>query len=766
MKISPRLVWFIASLTIVAALPGAARAATTVLPIEAAAPTNSSTTRGFIVRSAQGPQTPPLANSIVRALKQLNGTLTDASGTSVTNEAVPNSLTLDGSYQPDAVNFEKDATAFDVTDPDANVLASFSPEPFPGIPGTGGHSDNFVVEVVSFLALPAGVHTLGVSVAADRTDVNDDDSYQVFVGVNPRDFFSQKVAEYERLARAFIADQHIENQFTVEAPVEGIYPFRVVYWQVGHGANLQWYTVNTNSGERILINDPNAPSAILAYRDSSVARANSPYVGEVSPNPGSAGNSPSAQIEAILFDGRSVTVNAGTLRLFLNDVAVTPQTVTQAVNRTTIRYSPNATRTDPNNSVRLIFSDSAGVSYTNSWQFSINVSGGSATTVTGQWDFDQGDLRATIGQALEYFDGPAGQTATKTKFGTTGVGDFAGIPDIAGSPAKIMYVPGDVVREIGYVMRHGIAPNGGGTRVNQYTLILDVMIGSTGPGAASILQISSLNNMDDGDLFWQGNNFGQGTGGYLGTSAFTPGVWHRIAAAYDEAANPPVVTKYVDGIKQDDWTANQGLDNPRRALLPTAILFADGDVPNPDERREWWVNSIQIRAGKLSDAEMVALGGPTAEGIPQEIQANDIAGQWDFDRADLAATIGKQLQYFDGPTGVTVSGTKFGTTGEGDFAAIPNINGQAAKIMYVPGEVVREIGYVMDHGIKPNGGGTRVNQYTLIMDVLIGSTGPGAASILQISSLNNMDDGDLFWQGNNFGQGTGGYIGTGAFTPG
>src|SRR5206468_11564195 len=267
-------------------------------------------------------------------------------------------------------------------------------------------------------------------------------------------------------------------------------------------------------------------------------------------------------------------------------------------------------------------------------------------------------------------------------------------------------------------------------------------------------------------LFWQGNNFGQGGGGYNGTATFTPGTWHRIVAAYDEAATPPVVTKYVDGIKQDDWTANQGLDNPRRALLPTAILFADGDVPNPDERREWWVNSIQIRAGKLSDAEMVALGGPTAEGIPQEIQANDIAGQWDFDRADLAATIGKPLQDCDGPRGVTASGTKFGTTGEGDFAAIPNINGQAAKIMYVPGEVVREIGYVMDHGIKPNGGGTRVNQYTLIMDVLIGSTGPGAASILQISSLNNMDDGDLFWQGNNFGQGTGGYSGTGAFTPG
>ena len=32
-----------------------------------------------------------------------------------------------------------------------------------------------------------------------------------------------------------------------------------------------------------------------------------------------------------------------------------------------------------------------------------------------------------------------------------------------------------------------------------------------------------------------------------------------------------------------------------------------------------WVNSIQIRSGKLSDADMVALGGPTAAGIPLAI---------------------------------------------------------------------------------------------------------------------------------------------------
>jgi hypothetical protein len=84
----------------------------------------------------------------------------------------------------------------------------------------------------------------------------------------------------------------------------------------------------------------------------------------------------------------------------------------------------------------------------------------------------------------------------------------------------------------------------------------------------------------------------------------------------DEAAKPPVVTQFVDGIKQNDWTANQGLDNTRRTLLTQAIRFADGQG---DERRIMWVNSIPIRSGKLSDLEMAALGGPSADKIPVTI---------------------------------------------------------------------------------------------------------------------------------------------------
>ena len=53
--------------------------------------------------------------------------------------------------------------------------------------------------------------------------------------------------------------------------------------------------------------------------------------------------------------------------------------------------------------------------------------------VTGQWDFNNGDLSATVGAALTNFDATVG---TDTTFGTT---TSFGIADIGGAPAKVMY---------------------------------------------------------------------------------------------------------------------------------------------------------------------------------------------------------------------------------------------------------------------------------------------------------------------------------------
>ena len=529
---------------------------------------------------------------------------------------------------------------------------------------------------------------------------------------------------------------------------------------------MEWFSIDEATGDKILINDPADARSIKAFSVSTASSENKPYVAQIDPTPGISGVSPLLPITILVIDDQT-QLALNSIQLSLNGALIPSAavTATKSNGRTTVAYQPNATRTAVTNQWHLVYSDNAATPnhFTNDWQFSIAVNTGISTPVAGQWDFNNCDLSATIGKPLQYFDGPSGQTAAGTVFGTC---SSLGVSLINGQDARIMQVPGAIGSQYGYIMDHGIAPNGGGHLVNQYTMIWDVMVDDHSPdgsGAASLIQISSptLNN-DDGDLFWQGNNFGQGGGGYNGRGTFTTKSWHRVIAAYDEAASPPVVTKYVDGIKQDDWTANQGLDAPRRALQSTAVLFADGDG---DERRVWWVSSVQIRSGKLTDAQIAALGGPSASKIPVTLPGTVVAGQWDFQFGDLSATVGKPLQYFDGPSGQTVAGTLYGTC---STLGVSLINGVDAKIMQVPGAIGSQYGYIMTHGIPPNGGGSKVNQYTLVFDIMVDDHSPdgsGAASLIQISSptLNN-DDGDLFWQGNNFGQGGGGYNGRGTFT--
>jgi hypothetical protein len=241
-----------------------------------------------------------------------------------------------------------------------------------------------------------------------------------------------------------------------------------------------------------------------------------------------------------------------------------------------------------------------------------------ATRVKGQWDFNfaagKDGLGPTVGKPLEYFDGPSGTTAGGTQFGTTSA---FGIPDINGVPANVMCVPGGSSTQLGYIMRHGIGANGGGNRVNQYTLIYD-LYWLAGPGFASFINMD-LANTSDGDFFFRVNDggFGQGGGGYEGNTVMMVGRWHRVAFAVDMAVNPPVVTKYLDGVKHADQLApNNALDGDRRSLpVDGAVLFGDND----GERHPCYVNSIQIREGKLSDAELAALGAATASGIPVAI---------------------------------------------------------------------------------------------------------------------------------------------------
>jgi hypothetical protein len=78
----------------------------------------------------------------------------------------------------------------------------------------------------------------------------------------------------------------------------------------------------------------------------------------------------------------------------------------------------------------------------------------------------------------------------------------------------------------------------------------------------------------------------------------------------------PVMSKFVDGAKVADQTIFGGGNtvDGRFSLNPVAHIFSDGG--HDDEVNTYYVNSVQIRDGKLDDYEAIALGGPQASGIP------------------------------------------------------------------------------------------------------------------------------------------------------
>ncbi len=132
------------------------------------------------------------------------------------------------------------------------------------------------------------------------------------------------------------------------------------------------------------------------------------------------------------------------------------------------------------------------------------VSTRAANKITGQWDFEHANLAATFGADLAYLDN---SVASVYQFGTTGIGDFAGIPSIDGNPGKILLIPYtsnfDVppFQSLGLKMTHDIAPNGGGLNVNQWTLIMDIFWGD-GSINGAVLKTHDFDQIIDSDLFW------------------------------------------------------------------------------------------------------------------------------------------------------------------------------------------------------------------------------------------------------------------------
>ena len=207
------------------------------------------------------------------------------------------------------------------------------------------------------------------------------------------------------------------------------------------------------------------------------------------------------------------------------------------------------------------------------------------------------------------------------------------------------------------------------------------------PMKRSLIQIDTLDNTTDGDLFVSPEG-GIGVGGiYHGQMENFK--WYRVAIAVD-TTQEQIMSKYIDGgpvgeqpIRTFDASAAgpaYSYSADRWSLMDTALLFGD----DTGEAGNLQVSSIQLRNYKMSAAEVAALGGPSFAGIPNETMT--LSAEWadgpgldtskDFERMDKTLLKNQfklswnpiyQLQQSDSPGGPwvdvpTTEGARFFNT--------------------------------------------------------------------------------------------------------
>jgi hypothetical protein len=138
----------------------------------------------------------------------------------------------------------------------------YADQSMPGLPGGGTSNagvDNYVAEFRTYLDLKAGAYLMAV---------NSDDGFVAISAPNPRDTLGTLLgfANFGRgNANPLPAPPTTKpaptpgtgngnSTFQVVAPQDGIYPFRILYWQGGGGVNLEFLSVDKASGLSTLIN--------------------------------------------------------------------------------------------------------------------------------------------------------------------------------------------------------------------------------------------------------------------------------------------------------------------------------------------------------------------------------------------------------------------------------------------------------------------------------------------------------------------------------
>jgi hypothetical protein len=237
-------------------------------------------------------------------------------------------------------------------------------------------------------------------------------------------------------------------------------------------------------------------------------------------------------------------------------------------------------------------------------------------SLAGRWTFDNiADLLlATVGNDLTLTGTHTDVTGAFTGDGATliGVGSY-------------------------YTCSHGIAANGGGSQVNEYSILFDVMIDD--PKVFHSLFQTNMGNTNDGDGFINTNSqIGITATGYSGFSLKAKR-WYRIVLTVDNGSS---LRYYVDGHKVLEGTS-QSVDGIY-GLDSSVLFFADEN----GEDNPIYVTQLAIFNSCLTAQEVAGLGGFRKSDIQPYLQTptvNSMIVSW----YSLEST-GTSVQYGETPS--------------------------------------------------------------------------------------------------------------------
>jgi hypothetical protein len=242
----------------------------------------------------------------------------------------------------------------------------YEDEPIPGIPGWLGETDGIVGEFIALLDLAKGSYTFGV---------NSDDGFKATIGANFNDILSQEIGGFDGDRGA------ADTKFDFYVAEAGLYPYRVLWYEGGGGANIELFSMVDIDGKatKVLLNDPDVEGAIMAYLIkgfetdfSTTERVSTGRAAVVSvmPTPGQKRVESASSIEVVIENGPATTMDQASAKMTLNGQEVAVD-VSKSGDIVTISHTPDGILATGANTAIVSFKESNGNVRSGQWSFDV-----------------------------------------------------------------------------------------------------------------------------------------------------------------------------------------------------------------------------------------------------------------------------------------------------------------------------------------------------------------------------------------------------------